>query len=219
MSTTHSNCGSPASDAKKCGSCGQPRSTCGCCEITCFERPNYHCGHLLTDADLSLQMKYVVEKNKLRNRALHGHGVACGLKITCDPQCNGHIIVHEGYAIDDCGNDIVVCETRRFDVMAALREKKLLWRDHCYDPCEPKKEDSCHPKQCFYVTICYEEEDRDFETPFQAGCSSGPQQCLPTRTRESFRLDVTDCIPEEKATSTGLRSVWSTASACFAKAR
>ena len=45
--------------------------------------------------------------------------------------------------------------------------------------------------------ICYEEEDCQFETPFQAGCATGPQDCVPTRTKETFRLEVTDRLPEE----------------------
>jgi hypothetical protein len=181
-----------------CCRCGCPPAACTCCELVCFERPNYHCGHLLTDADLSLQVKYVVEKNKLRNRALHGHGVVCGLKITCDPHCHGHIIVHDGYAIDDCGNDIIVCEKQRFDVLAALRAKKLIWHEHRHDLCEPRIGEECRIKECFYVTICYDEEDCEFETPFRAGCMSGPQDCVPTRTKEGFRLDVTDRLPEER---------------------
>ena len=103
---------------------------------------NITAGILLTDADLSLQVKYLVEKNKLRNRALHGHGVVCGLKLSCDPHCDGHIILHDGYAIDDCGNDIVVCEKQRYDVIGALRAKRLIWQDRGCDPCEPETTES-----------------------------------------------------------------------------
>jgi hypothetical protein len=190
---------SPVVSTEICPRCGSPPKTCTCCELVCFERPNYHCGHLLTDADLSLQVKYVVEKNKLRNRALHGNGVVCGLKLTCDPHCCDHILVHEGYAIDDCGNDIIICERVRFDVIEALRKKRLIWHERRHDPCDPCEEDPCRIKQCFYVTVCYDEEDCNFETPYQSGCVSGPQDCLPTRTREGFRLEVTDCLPEEKS--------------------
>jgi hypothetical protein len=187
----------PVSTSETCCRCGCTPATCTCCELICFERPDYHCGHLLTDADLSLQVRYVVEKNKLRNRTLTGQGVVCGLKLTCDPECWGHICVHEGYAIDDCGNDIVVCETTRFDVLAALKAKSLIVQARKPDPCEPKRDErECRIKQCFYVTICYEEEACEYQTPFQSGCTSGPQDCVPTRTKERFRLEVTDELPE-----------------------
>jgi hypothetical protein len=186
----------PVTTTERCCRCGCPPPTCTCCELICFERPVYHCGHLLTDADLSLQMRYVVEKNKLRNRALHGYGVVCGLRLTCDPDCEGHILVHEGYAIDDCGNDIVVCETRRFDVIAALSACGLLVKPPEREPCAPcPDERGCHIEQCFYVTICYEEEDADYTTPFQVDCAAGPQDCVPTRVKERYRLEITDRLP------------------------
>src|SRR5262245_4749176 len=111
--------------ASPCGCHDEAPSQPQCCQIVCFDRPNYFCGHLLTDGDLSLQQRYTIEKNKLYHRALDGYGVACGLKITCDSRCAGHVLIHDGFAIDDCGNDLVVCETQRFDVIAALKRKKL----------------------------------------------------------------------------------------------
>lgn len=172
-----------------------PAQAC-CCHLVCLERPNYFCGHLLTDADLTLGQKYVIEKNKLYHRALDGYGIACGLKITCDPQCCGHILIHDGYAIDDCGNDLVVCETQRFDVIAALKDKKLLVSEPHQEECEPRhRKPRCEIKQCFYITICYDEQESDYETPYQNGCTSGPQQCVPTRTREAVRFDVTCELP------------------------
>jgi hypothetical protein len=160
-----------------------------CCNLVCFDRPNYFCGHLLTDADLTLQQRYVVEKNKLYHRTLDGFGVVCGLKLTCDCDCKGNILVHDGFAIDDCGNDLVVCETLRFDVIARLKSKNLL----VVDPEEG--ESRCDIKQCFYVTICYDETESQFETPFQSSCTAGPKQCLPTRIYEGVRFDVTDKPP------------------------
>jgi hypothetical protein len=196
MSTTIAT--PPTSKSSPCGCHEQPPAPCTCCGITCFERPNYFCGHLLTDADLSLEQRYLIEKNKLYHRAIDGHGIACGLKMTCDPMCEGHILVHQGFAVDDCGNDIVVCETARFDVIGTLQKKGMLVIDEDYDDCKPKKEKRhCKVKQCFYVTICYEESRSNYETPFQSSCTSGPKQCLPTRTREGYRFDVTDKLPEE----------------------
>ncbi len=178
----------------------QAPAPCTCCGIPCFDRPNYFCGHLLTDADLSLEQKYVREKNKLYHRAIDGYGIACGLKITCDPQCKGFIRIHEGFAIDDCGQDLVVCETTTFDVIGTLKKKGLLVIDEPEDKREPMgKERRCEIKQCFYITICYEEEESNYETPFQSGCTPGPKQCLPTRTKERVRFDVVDKLPPERS--------------------
>src|ERR1043165_2563322 len=105
--------------------CAKPKPDGTCCNLVCFERPNYFCGHLLTDADLTLQQKYVVEKNKLYHRTMDGYGIVCGLKLACDCECKGNILIHDGFAIDDCGNDLILCETARFDVIGALKEKGL----------------------------------------------------------------------------------------------
>src|SRR5262245_8784558 len=105
--------GPPPAGPAPCG-CAQPHPGSTCCDIQCFERPRYFCGHLLTDDDLSLEQRYVVEKHKLYHRTLHGHGVVCGLRLTCHGPCNGEILIGNGFAIDDCGNDLVVCEPTPF---------------------------------------------------------------------------------------------------------
>src|SRR4029450_9529922 len=76
-----------------------------CCQLVCFERPHYFCGHLLTDDDLTKEQRYVIEKQKLYHRTLHGHGIVCGLRLTCESQCCGRVWVGDGIAIDDCAND------------------------------------------------------------------------------------------------------------------
>ena len=158
--------------------CSDPKPDGSCCNLICFERPNYFCGHLLTDTDLSKEQQYVIEKHKLYNRALHGWGVVCGLRLTCgDPECCGSIVIDEGYAIDDCGNDLVVCEPLRFDVVSLLKEKGWIVGDPVYDPCLPEDDqEDCEYTQCFYVTVCYDEEPSDFTTPFVAGC----RRCSPS---------------------------------------
>lgn len=164
----------------------------------CFERPNYFCGHMLTDRDLMLQQKYVREKNKLYHRALDGHGIVCGLRITCNHECPGEILIEEGYAIDNCGNDLIVCKTMRFDVIERLKEKGLLVEEPEQDPCKAKQpQTKCEVTQCFHVTICYKETEADFTTPFVAGCSPTLTECEPTRIREEVGFDVVEELPEE----------------------
>ena len=90
------------------------------CRLMTFERPNYFCGHLLTDTDLTLQQRYFREKTRLYHRTLHGHGVVCGLRLTCDHDCSGKVLVSSGYAIDNCGNDLIVAEKTPVDVVKPL---------------------------------------------------------------------------------------------------
>lgn len=175
--------------------CANPKPGGTCCNLVCFERPNYFCGHLLTDSDLSKEQQYFIEKNKLHNRTLHGSGVVCGLRLTCDDQCGG-ILIEKGYAIDDCGNDLVVCESQRFDILGALKDKGLLIGKPDCDPCKPDEEQpDCDYPQCFYVAVCYKEEPGDFTTPFTSGCGPALTECEPTRIREGVWFDVLDELP------------------------
>ncbi len=177
--------------------CAEPKPDRSCCDLICFERPNYFCGHLLTDTDLSTEQHYAIEKRKLHNRTLHGWGVVCGLRMTCDPECGG-VMIDEGYAIDDCGNDLVVCEPLRFDVIRKLREKGYMVGDAAYDPCRPKEEqDDCKITQCFYITACYDEQPGEFTTPFVAGCRPSLTECEPTRIREGVRFDILCELPKK----------------------
>ncbi len=194
--------------------CSDPKPDGTCCNLVCFERPNYFCGHLLTDTDLSKEQQYVVEKHKLYNRTLHGWGIVCGLRLTCaDEECCGSIVIDEGYAIDDCGNDLVVCEPRRFDVVSLLKEKGWVVGDAVYDPCAPDDDDEeCEYTQCFYITACYEEEAHDFTTPFVAGCRPTLTECEPTRIREGVRFDVLDELPAENV---WLKDLFERLSGCF----
>ena len=188
----------PSKTAVSPCTCETPPETATCCDLTCFDRPNYFCGHLLTDADLRKEQRYVVEKHKLYHRSLHGHGVVCGLRLTCDHHCPGHIRIGKGYAIDDCGNDLVVCKPTRFNVLGDLIDRKWIIQQPEPDPCLPKsKEPDCKIKQCFYVTACYEETPEEYTTPFVAGCRPSVSECEPTRIREQVRFDLLKLLPKE----------------------
>lgn len=177
----------------------------GCCKLTCFERPAYFCGQLLSDADLTLQETYFREKNKLYHRALDGFGVVCGLRMQCDCHCKGHIIIGDGYAIDCCGNDLVVCEPRSFDVIGELRKKKWLVeipRDPCRERDHPRDQgnerdpdEECISKHCYYIGICYAEEPSNYVAPYTTECSPAPGPCQPTRIREGVRFEIYDKPP------------------------
>jgi hypothetical protein len=184
-------------------SCGCQGSSGGgagtCCQPTCFERPNYFCGQLLNDDDLTAEQVYFREKQRLYHRTLHGHGVVCGLRLTCDTDCSGRIRVGDGYAIDNCGNDLVVCQPTPFDVIAALKVKNYLITESPSDPCEDEEPPRCKIKQCFYVVICYDEVEADFTTPFKTNCGPGAAACEPTRIRETVRFDILDHPPKTRS--------------------
>ncbi len=170
-----------------------------CCELHCFERPNFFQGQLLTADDLAAAQRYAIEKNKLHNRTLHGSGVVCGLRLACEPGSRVCIRIGEGYALDDCGHDIVVCAPDCFDVIAALR-------DQCRSEpgCPPrwKKPDACSDKEiCYQVAICYREQQKCFASPAApGGCDGGQRDQRATRINEThvIRLLAAEERPHRK---------------------
>lgn len=211
----HTNTPKPAqTNGKAPCSCEEPTSSPTCCELVCPERPRYFCGHLLTDDDLASEQRYVIEKQKLYHRSLHGHGVVCGLRLTCHGDCSGHIRIGKGYAIDDCGHDLIACAPMSFNVVERLREKGLLLETKMPDPCEPKKkEPECKIRQCFPIVICYREEEAEFVTPFTAGCRPQLSDCEATRVRETVYFDVLAELPK---TSTWIEQIQERIQECIA---
>jgi hypothetical protein len=165
-----------------------------------FERPHYFAGHLLTDADLMLEQHYFREKTRLYQRTLHGHGIVCGLRLTCDFGYPGGILVGRGYAIDDCGNDLIVTEPVAFDVVERLRDKRLIFEP---PPADRRQLDEGAMtegdlRQCFYITISYQEEQTNFSTPLMGTQQSVASECEPTRVRETVYPDAVGRLSERQ---------------------
>lgn len=92
-----------------------------CDELECLCRPRFFAGQLLTEDDLNRLQRYVIEKNKLHNRYLHGWGVVCGLDVVCS-SCEGFVTVKSGYALSPCGEDIVVCRDESVNVCKLIND-------------------------------------------------------------------------------------------------
>lgn len=183
--TTHPTTGrSPARKPKKIQSHATVCSSCGPAE--CFERPRFFAGQLLTDRDLEAAQRYVIEKNKLHNRYLVGTGVVCGLAVRCDPCCEGSVVVEPGYAIDCCGNDIVLCEPETVHLLDCLEQQQPE-----VDCCDRKIRTPKVPSDLvreYCLILDYAEEPSHPTTALirDNGCSN--TRCEPARIREAFRF-------------------------------
>ncbi len=185
--------------AKGCG-CG---TGCGCgggvCETECgpcadsgFQRPRFFAGQLLTEEDLQLLTHYVTGKNRLHNKHFIGEGVVCGLEVNCHPCGDGQVIVKPGYALDCCGNDLLLeCETT-LDVNEMIRDLRARVQAgyDCGDPCEDPGKDGKQAERRYDLFLRYRENETDPISPYAANepCSV---QCEPTRVVEGvcFELD------------------------------
>jgi len=112
-----------------------------------FSRPRFFAGQLLTEDDLGALADYVTQKNRLHNRALFGEGVVCGLDVVCSPCGGGKVTVQPGYALDCCGNDIVISCPKEIDINQLIRELRAALRGgvDCGDPCPPPETTTAPP--------------------------------------------------------------------------
>jgi hypothetical protein len=130
----------PAASPCRCGGKGPCGQSCSCQE-SCggqeFRRPVFFEGQLLTEDDLQALESYVVRKNRLHMRHFWGDGVVCGLDVQPHPCSKSKLIVSPGYALDCCGNDIVLACPKELDIRQMVRDLQASMKGYdCGDPCE-----------------------------------------------------------------------------------
>ncbi len=150
-----------------------------CTGLQCLDRTRFFAGQLLSEADLNNEQSYWLAKSRLHNRYLHGWGVVCGMQVVCG-ECDGWVTIHSGYAIDPCGNDIIVCEDQNFNVAQAIQQ--------CCTPATTKAP-NCTPlrynpspackdaRQEWCITIEYQEQPSRLVTPLTPANSQSSQTC------------------------------------------
>jgi len=215
--TRKSSCGCGGSGSKGT-SCSCGSAPCLACENQGYTRPRFFAGQLLTEDDLQQLSDYVVAKNRLHNRYFVGSGVACGLDVICHPCGEGRVLVNPGYAVDCCGNDIVLTCPQELDINKMVRDLKLKLRGgfDCGDPCTKDQTATVQPnapgaiagvagrgtvvresdpkatshkhRYCLYIRYC--EQPSDPVSPYATDEPCGPQACEATRIREGFSFEL-----------------------------
>lgn len=193
MNVMTSTTSSASSGSCGCG-CG---GSCGCsgggigAATGQFSRPRFFAGQLLTQEDLEALVDYVVGKNRLHNRYLFGDGVVCGLQLSCEPCDPAGIKVAPGFALDCCGNDILVQCAEKLDVKALLRDLRARQAAGCQcgGPCDDKR-----GARSYGLYLTYRESPVDPVAPYASGDPCGAQACQPTRIAEGYAFELRcDC--------------------------
>jgi hypothetical protein len=138
--------------------CKDDLPPCPVCEgLECLCRPRFFPGQLLTDDDLNRLQRYIVGKNKLHNRYLHGWGVACGLEVVCDPCKSTNVIVRTGYALSPCGDDIAVCKDQSVNVCELIQQCRDTRESECDPPYQAAPSECREGSAQWVLAICYDE--------------------------------------------------------------
>jgi hypothetical protein len=199
MATRKQSLTVPAVDNTKGGChCGCAPCDGTCCRLDCIIQPRFFCGQLLTDADLSALVKWSRDRFGL-SRYRHGWGVVCGLDVHGKYGAATTVTVTPGYAVDCCGNDIIVCEDVSIDIKRCCGDKE--------DPCADLRRQLGAPHnevgiagsghdvvgfagslRVVDVYIQYDEMSAEPTTALGRGSCKQGTECEYSRTRETYKL-------------------------------
>jgi hypothetical protein len=140
--------------------------TTGLSELPDFLRLSYFHGQMLAARDFQGEQAYFVEKLRLRNRCLHGYGVACGLQVSpipaadpCDTGSDDHqprVTLHPGVALDPLGNEIVIRSGCPVELLTLLcgKDRDTFHDGDCVYLCVEYCERAAGPTRGVYVDTC-----------------------------------------------------------------
>jgi hypothetical protein len=160
--------------------------TTGLSELPDFLRLTYFHGQMLAATDFQGEQAYFVEKLRLRNRCLHGYGVACGLRVSpvrseneCDSGPDEHqprVTLHPGVALDRLGNEIVIRRDRPVELLPLL---------------SAQDQDNFHEGHSIYLCVEYCERATRPTRGVYADSCGGAADCEYGWWQDSYRIRVT----------------------------
>ena len=161
-------------------------------------RTRFFNGMFITREDMETEQRFFRLKNKLQNRAM-GQGVVWGLNLVRHADS---ICVEPGYAVDCCGNDLMVTEPYRVSIGALLRDpasfrfaldvagRRKSTLDDCDDPVPPGIIVDPAPQLCrrMHLLLEFVECPQDARPVHGDPCSPEVTRCEMSRIRETVRL-------------------------------
>lgn len=157
--------------------CKPPPACPACGQLECLCRPLWTAGMIVSEDDLNRLDHYILAKQRLHNRHLHGTGVVAGLIVTCHPCGEGRVRVSTGYAIGPCGEDIVVCKDDTVDVCSLIQKCRAAERDE--QDCRPWGYDKgCGAlREDWVLAIRYDEQPSRNAPMLRAGHGGASHDC------------------------------------------
>ena len=159
------------------------------------KRVNYVHGLVLGVDEFLQEEYYLLEKNRLHHRALHGYGTVYGLAVEVNETEGGHqILVRSGMAVSPKGQEICVPS----DQCALLNEWLLQHRDEI----ESTYGSPPAGQISLYLVLCYRQCLTD-RVPIPSGpCQSLEETSAPSRVSDDFILKLTTIPPEHSEDNT-----------------
>lgn len=172
------------------------------------KRVKYSHGLVLGVDEFNQEELYLLEKQRLHNRALHGYGTLCGLKVSVfeDEHEAGRwkLLVAPGIALDALGREIRVPEAQCADLSLWLIKHRDEVLEHFGIAAEASPPVTLSPPEILRLclVLCYQQCDTDYVPVPSGPCQSLDKTSVASRTADDFKLSLEfDCpqqIEEEK---------------------
>ncbi len=150
-----------------------------------FRRVNYSLGLVLGVDEFNQEQIYLIEKNRLHNRTLHGYGTVCGLDVTVRDTAEGpEVLVSAGLAVNPHGQEIRVptAQCARLNEWLSRNQDDIL-----ASMGSPPLEFPPGPLT-IYVVLCYRECKTDMVPVPGEPCRSQEDTMAASRIAEDFEL-------------------------------
>lgn len=156
-----------------------------------YKRVRYSLGMVLGPDEFEQNLIYFMERDRLHQRALHGYGTVCGLKVEQrrDPDAPTvmvtppEVLVWPGLAVDLEGQTIRVEEAQcaRIDPWLQANEEAVLDRLGSPPGTAPLE---------LYVVLCYAECETDATFVPGEPCRTQEETIVPSRIADGFELKL-----------------------------
>jgi hypothetical protein len=149
----------------------KPKASC-CPDASCGPglKNNYYEGKRLTPDTFRVEQRYLVERRRLLNRAIHGWGVVYGLAIAIDPRegranMMRRLTIDAGLALDACGRELVQVGCTTLDLGQILvvdeRGQRIDDREKAFAASSSNRGEKESERSCWLLEAHYAEQNTD----------------------------------------------------------
>jgi hypothetical protein len=158
-----------------------------------YKRVKYSHGLVLGVDEFEQEQRYLLEKDQLHNRSLHGCGTVCGLDVTLeDTEGSWKLIIAPGLAVDPTGKDVHVTQAQCSVLNTWLfkHSEEIAIRLSS----SPSSPGGVLP---LYLVLCYDECETDFVPVPSGPCQTLDKTSVASRIKDNFKLSLEFEAPEQ----------------------
>lgn len=163
------------------------------------KRVRYSTGLVLGVDEFNQEQLYLMERDRLHQRALHGYGTALGLGITVRDDADGRpeVVVAPGLAVTPRGDSVCVprAQCARLDAWLAAHEDDLPGIGS--PPASPPLGSPAGPLSLWLV-LCARDCDTDPVPVLGDPCRTPEDMTAPSRIADDFRLELRLARPDQQ---------------------